>query len=602
LLKAALFVVVLTFAARAAANAAETDLLVGSVRDRTGAPVAGAQVRAFDAGGTLAGGAQVDADGTFAMPLSAPAHEIEVRCTYCRTERRTVDGISNVVVVVQRYAALESDVPGPADLAALPYGQIADDLSLIPFVVPRDDDTNVSDRSLGGGRGLVLDSGVPLVDFATGSSALIDFPDRYVQSISVAGPEAAFRYGSYAGGGIFAISPNAGPDSYGAVDLGGAPAAAVEPSIAGVRPAYGESNDDDILARRADLGVTENFAGGVLDASVGSAGEQIVADPNYDFSRSDDLFHLAYATASRRYRSFAEISGADVSVFDNLAQTSDYRSSYLSADVRLEHPGPVTFAIGALTTRQTAFALADTPLTGRAYDETEYVEATTGTQRDGAYAGLGLTDETVLETLASGRTQGERLALVPSVGGSVPLGPSGLYVRAGYSQALRTPTLEESDLQPSPPNGAPLERDQLEESALGFDEGKRLRAEAIAFWEDTSGFDVQRQTGLGASLVWQVAPLVSVRAWTLRASPQDFMEQYDLEPLSDTSRQSGWVTYANGDGVRFDAIAHRDIGSATRGVVLDGDAYLPLTHAAALALGSVHTTGARKYYVGLRTR
>ena len=76
----------------------------------------------------------------------------------------------------------------------------------------------------------------------------------------------------------------------------------------------------------------------------------------------------------------------------------------------------------------------------------------------------------------------------------------------------------------------------------------------------------------------------------------------DLEPLSDTSRQSGWVTYANGDGVRFDAIAHRDIGSATRGVVLDGDAYLPLTHAAALALGSVHTTGARKYYVGLRTR
>jgi hypothetical protein len=602
---AALSALLALLAANAVGGAAADDLLVGSVRDGTGAAVDGAVVRAVDESGRAVGTGPVEADGTFAVLLAGIPKFIEIRCRYCRTQRVPVAGSSNVVVIVQRYAALESDTPSPNDLSALPYGKIADDLALVPFVVPGPDDTNVSDRSLAGGRGLIVDNGVPLVDYATGRSALVDFPDRYVQAISVAGPEHAFRYGSYAGGGIFALGPASGAASYGAFDAGGASALALEPAVASVHPAYGESNDDGTLARRADLGVSTAFAGGLLDASVGSAGEAFAPGDTSDAgSRSVDLLHVGYSTASRRYRSFVDFSAADVSLFDDPAQQSDYRSSYLSADVRLEHPGPVAVAIGALTTRQTAYALADVPLTGRSFDETSYVEARTGTAHAGMYAGLGLTDVTVLETLRGGPTDGARLALVPSFGGSIPLGSSGVYARAGYSQSLRVPTLLESETQLVPaPDGAPLERDELEESALGYDDGTRFRAEAIAYREDVRGFDERRQLGIGASFVWQVAPLVSLRAWTLRASPQDYYETYyGLPAEAQTSRQVTWASYANGAGLRLDAIAHREIGIGTSGIELDGDAYVPLTHFAALDLGTSRTFGIRHFYLGLRTR
>jgi hypothetical protein len=607
LLKAVVFAAFLGFAACAAAQAAApaTDLLVGSVRDGTGVPVSGADVRALDGSEATVGAARTDADGTFAIALWAPARRLEVRCRYCRTERLGLAQTSNVVVVVQRYAALESDVPTPADLSALPYGRIVDDLTLIPFVVPSQGGTNVSDRDLGGGNGLVVDSGVPLVDYATGTSALVDFPDRYVRSISVTGPQDAFRYGSYAGGGVFALAPNTDLRSYAALDGGGAPALALQPSLDGVHAAYGESNDDGILARRADLGVATDFAGGVLDASAAGAGELFAQQPGYDAAaRSADLLHVGYATASRTYRTFADFSAADVSLFDDVLQQNEYRSSYLSADFRLEHPAPVSVAIGALATWQTGYALGETPLTGRAGDETVYLEAQTGTPRFGASAGLGLSDVSELETLGyDGRTNGTRLALVPSLGGSLPIGPSGLYLRAGYSEALRAPALLESAAQPSPPpDVAPLERDELAQSALGFDAGGRVRAEAIAYREDVQGFDEQRLAGLGGLLVWQVAPLVSVRAWTLRAAPQEFAEAYGSGPPTGTSHQSLWGTYANGDGLRFDAILQRDIHAPASGVVFDGDAYLPLTRDVAVDLGSARTLAVRHFYFGLRSR
>lgn len=602
MLKAVVFAALLVFAASAAAGATvATDLIVGSVRDRTGAPIEDAEVRALDGRGIATGAGRTGPDGTFALGLSAPAQRLEVRCRHCRTEQLSLSGSSNVVVVVQRYDALESDVPSPADLAALPYGRIGDALALVPFVVPSQSGFGVSDRNLAGGNGLVVDNGVPLVEFATGTSALVDFPDRYVQTVALGAPEDAFRYGNYAGGGVFALGPNAETQSYGAADVGGAPAVALEPSFGGLRSAVGESNDDGVLSRRADVSATIPFAGGVLNASTGSASEQFGESLGSDASaRFDDLFHLGYATVSRRYRTFADFSAAEVSLFDDVAQKSDYDSSYLSAGVRVEHPGPVTLAFGALATQQTGYALAETTLTGRADDETMYVEARTQSEMVEATAGVALSDVSEVESLSSGRADGQTLALVPSLGVRLPVGASGLYLRGGYSEALRTPALLESNALPLAPSGA-LERDELQQAALGFDAGGRVRAEAIAYREDVQGFDERRQLGLGASFVWQVAPLVSVRTWTLRADPIDFTETYYPAPLTDTSRQLLWATYANGDGLRFDAIAHRDV-HLPGGIVLDGDAYLPLTRFAALDLGVARTTGPRHYYVGLRTR
>jgi hypothetical protein len=607
LLKAALFAVAMGFAACALpAAGAETALLVGSVRDGTGTPVVGAELRATGPSGQPVGGDRSDADGTFAIALGGPAVSLEVRCTHCRTERVSVAGRSNVAIVVLRYAALESDVPTSGDLSALPYGRIVDDLALVPFTVPAAGGAEISDRGLGGGDGLVLDGGVPLVDFATGTSALADFPDRYVRSIALAGPDQAFRYGSYAGGGIFALSPNQDQQSFGSVDVGGAPSLALEPVLGTIRPAIGESNDDGVLARRADLDATAGLGGGVLSVGAGSADETYTAAGDELATRDLNLAHVGYATASRNYRSFADFSAADASVFNDYEQSEAYRSSYLAADVRLERPGPVTFALGAMTTRQTGFYALGEPypatLTGRADDETIYLQAQTGSEHFGATAGLGLSNVTVSETLGSARTDGERLALVPSLGGSVPLGSDGFYLRAGYSQALRVPSLLETDAEPSPPpNGAPLERDELGESALGFDDGGRVRAELIAYRQFAHGFDEQRLDGVGGSLVWQIAPLVSLRTWTLRATPLEYAGSFEPYSQSNTSRQVLWATYANGDGLRFDAIVHRDL-SSRQALPVDADVYAPVQKGAALALGTARVAGVRRYYVGLRTR
>ena len=154
MLKAALFAVAWGFAACALpAAAAGTDLVVGSVRDGTGAPIVGAELRATGASGQLVGSDRTDADGTFAIRLDGPAVSLEARCSHCRTERVTLAGRSNLAIVVLRYAALESDVPTSGDLSALPYGRIVDDLALVPFTVPAGGGAEISDRGLGGGNG-----------------------------------------------------------------------------------------------------------------------------------------------------------------------------------------------------------------------------------------------------------------------------------------------------------------------------------------------------------------------------------------------------------------------------------------------------------------
>ena len=605
LLKATLFAVVFAVAARAAAaEPAGTDFLVGSVRDEGGVPVAGAAVRATTAGGTADGDDRTQADGTFAIPLRGPAEALEVRCAHCRTERVPLGGRRNLAIVVRRYAALESGVPAPADLAALPYGRIVDDLALVPFAVPAASGAEISDRGLGSGRGLVLDSGAPLVDLATGASALGDFPDRFVQSLFILGPEAGFRYGNDGGGGVYDLQPNRSYRSYAAADAGGAPAVALEPSIGGVDPAYGESDDDGVLLRRGQFEAGSPFAGGMLSGGAAVASR----DDSQSFfgpsARTTDLVHAGYATASRRYRTFVDLSAASVAQFDDVTQSDDYRSSYLAADVRLEHPAPVTLAIGAATTRQTAAYVIPSDLygallTGRADDETIYAEAETGDTRFGAHAGLGLSEVSAVETLPTARIDGERLALTPSLGGIVPLG-GGTYLRAGYSQALRTPSLIETVAEPSPPpNAAPLERDELAETAIGFDDDARVRAELIAYRQFVHGFDEQRENGLGASLVWQLAPTISLRTWTLHATPQELSGSYEPFPQAEASRQVIWATYANGDGLRGDLIVHRD---AHAGALLDGDLWLPLASGTALSLGTADTAGVRHWFAGIRTR
>ncbi len=604
---------------RTAAAQSAAALLVGSVRDTDGAPIVGAAVRATGPRGTVVGTDRTDAIGTFAVPLAGPATMLTVDCRYCREQSLHLEGNMPVAVIVDRFAALRNDVPDARDIAALPYGTIGDVLGLIPFTLPADG--QISDRGLERGHALILDDGAPIYALATGASGLVDYPDRYVRAITALGPSRAFRYGSYAGGGTFALDHLAPGGDFDSLDAGGETSLNVRAHAFGIVPSLGESDDDGSLRRRGDLDWQTPFAGGALRAGATSASEDSME--NSDSSNRDlQLGRLEYATASRRYVTSASFTGSDLREraaggLDGL-DVNSVRSSDIVADFRIEHPGAITLAAGAVSIHQTGSyaepANGSAPanlLVGRMEDDVAYVEAHAGDKSRSYVIGFSVSHLSEQTTLDGRANRAGALAVLPSLEARTSLGRD-FGLRLGASSSLRVPTLLESDATPAAPSVLDLERGRLYETALTYDTSRRVHAEAIAFQEELDGFGNSTLRGFGASVVWQVAPLVSLRAWSLR---DDTLHERNL-PLgasSVQSRQIAWATYENPRGLRIDAIAHRDVASFAITDV-DGDLVAPLAQRLALSVATARHSdvgqvgvlspngGARKFFFGLRFR
>lgn len=605
LLKSAGLALVLWAALSGAASAQTPDLVVGSVRDESGAPLAGAAVTLLDAAGLEVGSDLVDENGTFAARPNGVPQRLRVRCAHCAPVNLVLDGRSEFTIVVRRYDALEHLVPSAADLAALPYGRVADALALAPFVLPSAGGADVSDRGLDGGRGLIADDGAPVYGYAGGPTALADFPNRYANGLALTPPSLAYRYANGGGGGRFDVDSLAAGDGAGSFDGGSASALALEPAFATLHPSYGVSSDAENLVRRADVDVAAPFDGGFLRAGVTSA--SLARPLAEDLARSIAIAHVAYATASQHYRTFASFSASDAG-FASAADTSepaganDYRERNLNADFRLERPGPVTFAFGASAARQSVYDVTSSyaPYVNAttASEQAVYAETSAGNARAGANLGLAL------DLTGSGSD-----VLLPSISARAPLGSA--YVRAGYSESsLRYPTLAPAlanPLEPAP-GATLLERTELPEAALGYDAGGRVAAEAIVFRQFRHGGIEDTYEGAGMRIVWQLAPRIAVRLWSLRdltpgeATPAAGLSVPESSASQNTiaSRQLLWGTYTNGpSGLRFDAIAHRDVTNAGATLALDGSVYVPVISHLALAAGTVqHRT--RTYYLGIR--
>jgi hypothetical protein len=570
------------------------DLIVGSVRDESGVALAGASVTLLDAGGREVGSDVVDARGTFAARPRGDPRSLRVRCRHCAPLLLALDGRTEFTIVLQHYDALDHLVPSGSDLAALPYGRVADALALTPFVLPSADGTSVSDRGLDGGYGLIADNGAPVYAYAGGPTGLADFPNRYATGFSLTPPSLAYRYANGGGGGRFDIDSLAPGEGAASFDGGAASSLVVQPSLAMLHPSFGVSSDAGTLTRRADLDLATPFDGGFLRAGITSASlDTPLVD---DLTRSTTIAHVTYATESQNYRTSASLSASDAGFASESTNANDYRESNVNADFRLERPGAVTFAVGASAARQNVYdvrpSYEPTVNANVAAQEAVYAEATTGNSRAGANVGVAL------DLSGSGTT-----VLLPSMSGHVPLGPA--YIRAGYSESSsRDPALDAAggaiDL---------LERDDLPEAAVGYDAGGRISAEAIAFRQFRHGGIDDMFEGDGARLVWQVAPRFAVRLWTLRDfSPGDGSTFTETSaPGNSTtpqnaiiSRQLFWSTYTNGPtGLRLDAVAHRDVTSADATFALDVSVFVPVLAHVAVAAGTVqHHT--RTYYLGIR--
>ena len=321
----------------------------------------------------------------------------------------------------------------------------------------------------------------------------------------------------------------------------------------------------------------------------------------FDAYRNIQIARVSYATESRDYITSLGASSASWDETDGLENASQTGGSETSFSARLERPNGIALAAGANFTAQTGYDQnsSDAPLlSGRVTTGTAYLEAHGDARAVGFFAGLGLTNVTQHDSYDAVTQSGSELVLLPSLEVHATSGMFGLS--AGISNSLRAPTLLEVEAA----NSDALERGNLLDATLSFDDRARLRVEATIFQEYLQGSSAQRTVGLGGSLVCQIAPRLSLRYWTLNDSQQLFggPNAY-LPPATPVplGRQVLWMTYQAPAGIRFDAILQRNVTNVSEWS-LDGDVVVPLTSRLNFVAGTSRPNGMRAYSAGLRLR
>ncbi len=594
--------------ARAAEPLEPVPLLTGSVRDQTGA-VPAARIVVRDAKGRAVGSARTARDGTFAAVLEGAAASVEVECVYCAPLREPVPAGGAVVLLVTRFTALESGAPDGADLAALPYRDPAQAVALAPFVVASQTGgglvASLSDRGLGGGDGLVFDRGVPAYDPASADPGLFAYPGRSLGAVSYLPASRAFEYGSYAGGGSFALDPFGGEGGGTEFDTGWGFALAQRLQTGPVQAMFaGSSDPDGVLRERIDLGASAALGGGTLRAGA-SVASQSVDDLYVADARSRALASLVYTEVSQRAVTDLAIdaleSHAAYELPDAYGQPEATAASALDARIRVERPAWLSVAYGGFVRRANAgYGDAYGAPPGAAYDtESAYVEAA----HDGVpgfAAGLGVQHSDARPD-STDTTSGETVVL-PSLTANAGLGAD-VSLRAGISSALRAPLPYQLPQYAS--DAYVLERSTVEEAGLAFDDLRRFQAGATAFAERSTGLTQQHLGGVGFSAAWQIAPRLSLRAWTLHdaldADAQSLTDQPG-DVGTSLSRAVAWLSYEAPGGLRVDLLARGARDASGRESDIDADFVAPLRPGLALTAGSERERGRRRSYAGLRIR
>lgn len=538
-------------------------LLTGIVRDTRGAAIDQARVSALDAQGRVLGTDSTQADGTFAIASPAAVARIIVRCRYCETRDFPVHANTPLIAVVRRFAALVSPLPQADDFAVLPERRAGQALELIPFTEAGNG--SLSLFGFNAAHSAIAVDGIPFYRGLDGADPGLAIPAGALTAVSTLSPASAPVVGTPASGGVYALSAlgeasGLQADAGNAFDLIG--------RVAGggaVRATAALGNDGAGDTSFADVGIVQPLAGGTFEATAVDLG---TPDVNAAGAR------LGYATASRRYATDLFLT-ASRSVTDAGAVAPD---GEVTAGMGVRNTGPFGLELRA----RARFSSGEFDDGADAYSGTTDEEALSldGSARLGA---LVVRPALALQrdgTVTAG-TRGQDVGTVGAVAADIPLGAAWTAGADGGSAMIPAP-IEAAFL------GHPVAtRASFTDLRLAYADGRRLQFEALAWDEHTAGVGVE-----GA---WEIAPLVSVRAWTATNSVSAAGAGGYGMPLPGAAaltRNSVWFSY---DGaLRFDVIE--------RAGYLEGDVALPLDARHALIVGSEHVAGGRRTTIGLRVR
>ncbi len=550
-------------------------LVAGTVRDQHGAPVVAARVVLFSGakqvGRTLSG-----SDGTFALSGVA-ADAASVDCDFCEPVREVIPGDGILVVFVHRNDAVTSTSPTRADVANLPYAYVESDLSLTPFIVMNQSThlypgPQLSDRRISESGGLFVLNGVPDYDISANISPYLTIPERDFSEVSMLRSNDAYLYGDTANAGTFLADTTDGTP-FASTGSGVAfRAAGAAPSLQGSAAVSDDRNNDE--RARADAGISMPVPSGIVNATLG-AGQIDAASAGTTLESEFSSLRL-----SAQRTSGVDISGsfiADRGTYYYDSPVYNAESTWSDVDARGVIRSHAEIAPFALV--QFRRSTAESTL-GQARFETGF---TIAQPHWNVVAALGSDDVTYGE---HDGVAGTRTTVHDDVLSAAWTPSSNLSWEASASNGYLLPVFASVY---APQSTAPyIAPNATVESTLALSDARRLRFEltALRFTSDSG----ETSGSTGASLAWQLAPSLSVRAWLLRIADNR---------QGNAAVGSTWFTYDSG-AFRIDAIVRRDL----RGP--DPDAHFDISISGNIKpklrwfVASERRSGVRSVDVGLR--
>ncbi len=546
---------VLPLAAVALLGAGPAPLVVGSVHDQHGLPIAQAQVTLVGSGAS----GMTAADGTFAIAGSAKT--VVVRCAYCRTTDAGVASDGTVVAIVVRYDAVRREGPSAEDLTRLPYTRAESDVALTPFVVLEQsslpfEGASLHDRSISTSGGLLVLDGIPDYNNASGMTTFDTIPYDSAASVDVARSSQAYTYGDVASSGTFTVNTLGGTPS---IALGSNGVATF--SSDNVAAGYSSANDDERSRATAELAIPLPQTALRLMLSSGSG----MLDGNLDTLQS--AFSALNLSAERTtgtdaYADFIADRGSD----GYTSPSYDANDTWSNVDAILGVRSHAVVAPFAQIEWRQSNGWLWTPSVA------PYVAGTTSQKR--AYAGVDAelpwySARVVYGLDAVNFVQAYPTQPAASVAGHDAAATLDLHPLSGWNLTASTSSgyLLQTVLgyyESSEQGYSPIDQQSTDELDLAYSDVSRLRIGLTSFSTRTaSGID---DHSAGVESAWQVAPDVSVRAWWLDVHPHTGAPQ---------TVGSAWLQMNSG-AIRFDLIWRRDLLDLAGNEHLDGSISGPL--------------------------
>jgi hypothetical protein len=565
----------------AAPACAQVPLVVGSVRDQLGAPIEGAVVSGRTAGGDRVE-ARSDAAGTFVL-RGENVVALTITCRYCQPTAVSPAAGQPVAAIVRRYEALSQDGPTPGDLQNLPYTHVESAIALQPFTLLAQSSgaypgSSLSDRGLSANGSLLVDDRVANYDVVDGQSPYVFIPANYEQSVALRGATNGFLYGNPAGGGIVELDPFTVGTSTQVATAGSDTIARAQVGSDAAGLALGSFSNDEESRQRTDLFATWPLpADQSLGVTAGSEQGRVYQLPGSTFAGS---FSFSDATFNdprllNLYVSASADRGNYVLHEDQYPISAIWSDTNFAAGIHSVGPivGFADLAVRSSTGIYDAQALpTNLPRVGAMLSQTRADAGFDAGGRDyQIVGGLGAFWVNYAGG-TNGVSQPARTAfLLPSL--DAKLFPNGKWsVDLQDSDSFTLPTLVEqyqySGGQPMP---VQFLRNSLLAAALSYTDNARVRVSFEQAWQSTGGWATGTTTSTGFAAVWQVAPSIALRAWTMHVT--------DTVPLytgglpyngAAPTVNALWMTYDTGAGIRADVVYRRDLLNAAPFYHVDG--------------------------------